>query len=212
MNKKKTNRKGFTLIELLVVIAIIAVLSIVVILSLNPAELLRQARDSNRVSDLATLKSAISLYLADQSIPVLGTSTQCYIGVGNATATMYTPSQTGVWAATTTCAAWFASATSMTTSTSRSISGSGWIPVPFSNISAGTPIGQEPVDPVNTFGTAAAKSSGAFFYGYIMSGTTFKLSAFTESVKYSASGTNDVESTDGGNNNFVYEQGTALSL
>ena len=41
-------RSGFTLIELLVVIAIIAILAVVVILTLNPAQLLAQARDSTR--------------------------------------------------------------------------------------------------------------------------------------------------------------------
>src|SRR5271163_765603 len=67
MRKNNKFRKGFTLIELLVVIAIIAILAVVVILTLNPAELLRQARDSNRESDFATLKSAIGLYSADVS-------------------------------------------------------------------------------------------------------------------------------------------------
>ncbi len=65
MRKNLKNQKGFTLIELLVVIAIIAILAVVVILTLNPAELLRQSRDSNRVSDFATLKSAIGLYSED---------------------------------------------------------------------------------------------------------------------------------------------------
>src|SRR5471030_3210736 len=73
--KNTKNRSGFTLIELLVVIAIIAILSVVVILTLNPAELLRQARDSNRVSDFATLKSALGLYAAD-----VNTTTAMYAG------------------------------------------------------------------------------------------------------------------------------------
>ena len=38
------------MIELLVVIAIIAIVSVVVLLVLNPAQLLMQSRDSNRVS------------------------------------------------------------------------------------------------------------------------------------------------------------------
>ena len=50
--KNRKNRKAFTLIELLVVIAIIAVLSVVVILSLNPAELLRQAPHTTPVGRL----------------------------------------------------------------------------------------------------------------------------------------------------------------
>jgi len=48
-------RSAFTLIELLIVIAIIAILSIVVILVLNPAQLLKQSRDSNRVSLICRL-------------------------------------------------------------------------------------------------------------------------------------------------------------
>lgn len=64
-----SSRRGFTLIELLVVIAIIAILAVVVVLTLNPAEMLAEARDSNRISDLTTMKQAIELYLADTSDP-----------------------------------------------------------------------------------------------------------------------------------------------
>ena len=53
--------KGFTLIELLIVIGILAVLATITVLVLNPAQLFAQARDSQRVSDLSTLRSAISL-------------------------------------------------------------------------------------------------------------------------------------------------------
>ncbi|HEY4525527.1 MAG TPA: prepilin-type N-terminal cleavage/methylation domain-containing protein, partial [Candidatus Paceibacterota bacterium] len=49
------HRKSFTLIELLIVIAIVAILSTVVIITLNPAELLRQSRDSVRLSDLSLM-------------------------------------------------------------------------------------------------------------------------------------------------------------
>ena len=79
-NKKKVI-SGFTLIELLVVIAIIAVLAVVVILTLNPAGLLQEARDSNPISDMATLKSGLSLYLADVAPPALlpaTTTSPCY--------------------------------------------------------------------------------------------------------------------------------------
>ena len=57
-------KKGFTLIELLIVIAILAILATTVVLVLNPAQILAQARDAQRISDLSSIKSAIALYLA----------------------------------------------------------------------------------------------------------------------------------------------------
>ena len=86
-------KRGFTLIELLVVIAIIAILAVVVVLVLNPAELLKQSRDSNRLSDLSTLKTGISLYIQDGQLPNLASSTYgftgCYLSTisGNGTTT-----------------------------------------------------------------------------------------------------------------------------
>ena len=68
MARKSSFSRGFTLIELLVVIAIIAILAVVVVLTLNPAEMMREARDSNRLSDLATLQSAINLYNTDAAV------------------------------------------------------------------------------------------------------------------------------------------------
>jgi prepilin-type N-terminal cleavage/methylation domain-containing protein len=41
--------KGFTLIELLIVIAILAILATAVVLVLNPAQILAQARDAQRI-------------------------------------------------------------------------------------------------------------------------------------------------------------------
>ena len=62
------HRSGFTLIELLVVIAILAVLAVVVVLTLNPFALLQESRDANRLSDMATLNSAINISLADNPL------------------------------------------------------------------------------------------------------------------------------------------------
>lgn len=221
-------RKGFTLIELLIVIAIIAVLSVVVILSLNPAELLRQARDSNRISDMATMKSAIALYLADIASPQIGTTGSCYLSAQTATQ-FDTVSTSGVWAVNgVNCANWSVTATTTALTYATSTRGinstpgaqTGWIPINFSAISSGSPIGQEPVDPVNATGTATCTgnyssvslSSCALFYSYIPSGTTFKLTAFMESTKYSKGGAGDVTTNDGGLNSYIFESGTNPTL
>jgi prepilin-type N-terminal cleavage/methylation domain-containing protein len=196
------NNAGFTLIELLVVIAIIAILSVVVILTLNPAELLRQARDSNRVSDFATLKSALSVFEADVSTSsaiALGSYGTLYANSG-ATAvssTYVNGSTTGAWGYATT------SAVTVATTTSRLVNGTGWIPVNFTAISSGAPIGSLPVDPVN---------SASYTYTYAPSSTVFKLAAKMESAKYGYNGTGDVVSVDGGVSTSTYEQGTKLSL
>lgn len=73
--------KGFTLIELLVVIAILGILATLVVLAINPAEAQRKSRDATRLSDLATLRKAIDLAIADGKVipgtvaaPFTGTS------------------------------------------------------------------------------------------------------------------------------------------
>jgi len=203
---------GFTLIELLVVIAIIAILAVVVILTLNPAQLLAQARDSTRISDLSTLRTSLSLFQVDTpSIPV-GTPATCYSSLPETV--FWTPDQTGIWGATTTCAAWMVSTDNVATSaTPSAIDSSGWVPVNFADISAGSPLGQEPIDPINTMGIGVTQLTGAFFYSFAAGVTsTFKLGAFLESAKYSNGGSGDAVSADGGTNNYVLEEGTDMGL
>jgi prepilin-type N-terminal cleavage/methylation domain-containing protein len=183
MNK----RFGFTLVELLVVIAVIAILMVVVVLVINPGELLRQSRDSNRLSDMATLKSAIMLFTADVATS-LGTSGKCYTYMASSTAT--------------TSCTWFSTAsTTVNVSSSKAVDGTGWIPVNFQLISAGVPIRQIPVDPI--------PNNTSTFYSYAASGTTlFKLAAKMESAKFNFGGSGDVVSTDGGTSTSTYETGS----
>ena len=210
-------RKGFTLIELLVVIAIIAILAIVVILTLNPAQLIQQARDSNRVSDFATVKSAIGYYLEDVTNPSLG--------IGTAGATCYEdgPVTSGSTSHSTTTCPWFATATSTVVSTTsratNTSSSASWIPINLSSISVGAPIGQWPIDPLNTISptsTLSQNTSTDHFYSFAASTSTtnysYKLGVHMESVKYVNGGSGDLETTDGGSNANEYEQGSSLSL
>ena len=197
---------AFTLIELLVVIAIIAILAVVVVLTLNPAELLRQSRDADRVSDMATLTSAINLYSADQSgAPSysLGTPSTTYFS-------FYDPAATSSVGTNCATAGLFQqpygwSYQCPASSTLRNVNNTGWIPVNFSGISSGSPFGALPIDPSDS-------SSSHLYYTYTTNGSTYELAAAMESQKYQFDGANDVESNDGGANAYLLEKGTNLSL
>lgn len=185
INKRE---KGFTLIELLVVIAILAVLAVAVVLVLNPAELLKEGRDTTRISDLATLNSAIALYTAD----VINGS---WIAVTNCTASTTSPS--GI-------------AASCNLATSTVVTGTGWVNINFTSIASGSPLPRLPIDPNN----GAACKSGVCEYAYISSSTlgVYKLEANMESTKFSSGTGTAVVGNDGGIYATVYEVGSNLQL
>lgn len=114
---------GFTLIELLVVIAIISILAAIMTLVINPIELIKQSRDTTRISDLGSLVNAISIAIQEST--------------DTAAKTYCTPPED----ASLPC--------SGTSTGSRAVDGTGWVKVNFTknkNITVAT----LPVDPVNT--------------------------------------------------------------
>ncbi len=149
--------RGFTLIELLIVIGILAVLATTVVLVLNPAQILAQARDSQRLSDLNSVKSAIALYLSTADTPTVGVGPTCTAtgcdGAGKP----------------------FVDA--ITVSTSTAVNGTGWVLIALTNTSGGSSLAALPLDPTN---------SGNYFYAYKGDDTnkTFELDTRLESSKF----------------------------
>ncbi len=189
-------RRAFTLIELLVVIAIIAILAVVVVLTLNPAQLLKESRDANRLSDAATLKNALSIYSEDVG-GNLGSSSVAYISIPDPAATSTAGDQCQGLGLPAAASSTYHCASS---STFRNTNGIGWIPVNFASTSIGSPISSLPVDPINT-------TSSGEFYTYETNGTQWETTMALESSKYIST-----EASDGGPYTDLYEQGTNLAL
>lgn len=61
----KKYKKGFTLIEILLVLGIIAILAGIVLVAINPSRQFKQARDSQRVSNVNAILNAIGQNIAD---------------------------------------------------------------------------------------------------------------------------------------------------
>ena len=195
----KTSTKGFTLLELLIVIAILAILASVTFIALNPAELLRKARDTQRMADLASMRTAVNYYITNASTPALNSGSTT-VGCAD-DATKYTFSAVGSVAAT--------GMTASTTS-SQAVDGTGWVPVSLSGLTGGSPLAKWPVDPNPT----ASNATPGRYYAYLCNhtNTTFEIFANMESSTYQNGGTGDVESKDGGSLPTVYEVGTVLNL
>ena len=170
---KNNFSKGFTLVELLIVITILAALAAAVVLVLNPAELLAQARDAQRLSDMTTMRDSINLFISQVTAPNL-----CVTASGCSAGGHCTNGTAGPFS-TTTC----------TTVAVRTIAGAGWVTVNFTLMPGGSPIATLPMDPVNVT---------PYFYAFKSDNTarTFELATRLESVRHRV-----MMTTDGGNQN-----------
>ncbi len=168
-----TSKRGFTLIELLIVIAILAILMVTVIITLNPSELLKQSRDTNRLSDMNTLDNALRIASLD-SLP-MGSSSIVYVSLPDPQAT----SSAGTNCQGLNLPALLPSYTyhCPASSTYRNTNGQGWLPINFTQVSQGSPLPQLPIDPMNI-------SSSQRYYSYITNGTQYTLTANPESNKF----------------------------
>ncbi len=185
-------KKGFTLIELLIVIGILAILATTVVLVLNPAQILAESRDTQRVSDFSTIQSAVSLLLSTAN------TTINFSDYSSCTATGCT--------AVALCGGRVTQAVPACVPNSiRAVDGLGWIKIDFSQTSGGSALTNLPIDPVN---------SGTNYYTFVsnQTNTTYEINTKLESTKYSSGGSSDKETPDGGNNNALYEVGNDPGL
>ena len=189
-------RKGFTLLELLIVIGILAILSTTMIVVINPAQLLKKARDSQRIADLSSLKTAIAYFVTetDNCSNAMGDTNHTYSDVASVS-----------------CDSRAAANSGSGDGSGYTTNGDGWIPIDFDGMTGGSPIGSLPHDPNPTSATA----NPGRYYVYLVGSTsdyTFQLVANMESTYYSNGGAGDVESNDGGNISTLYEIGTTNVL
>jgi prepilin-type N-terminal cleavage/methylation domain-containing protein len=189
--------QSFTLIELLVVIAILALLMSMVVITLNPAEMLRKSRDTKRISELKELNNALGVFQANKSSTSLGTASTTYVSIpainSNCSDISLPTLPTGY------------SYACSTTTNYKKTDGTGWIPINFNSLDTGSPIATLATDPTN------ATTTG-LFYTYTPSSTAYELNTTFESNVYRLSGDSDKASTDGGDSYSIYEIGTDLTL
>ncbi|MDP3057803.1 MAG: type II secretion system protein [bacterium] len=216
MKTSKNLTKGFTLLELLIVIAILAILSVTLVLILNPAESLKKSRDTQRMSDLSTIKTAIGLYLTSVNPAYLGgaaANTACKTGAGAGTwaandKIFYSVDSTTLITGTLDGSALVVAGQVVAADIGKT-DGTGWLPVNLSGITGGSPVSNMPLDPTNSIGTYSAVTNLDKVYRYACHDTnlTFEIDAVLESSEFSNKMTKD-----GGNNTAYYEVGTKLDI
>ena len=195
-------------------IAVIAVLSAILIFILDPTETLRKSRDSQRISDLGSLKTAIGIYLTTVPDAQLDGTTgikqdKCLGGGGTPTIFASIDSSNALSATSLTGSA-FGAWGQVTAASLTAIDGTGWLPVNLSAITGGSPISNLPIDPTNTAASTPANTDLFYRYACQKSPLTFEIDAKLESIAFTS--TDNRAQKDGGNNTLLYEVGTDLSI
>ncbi|MCL4406332.1 MAG: prepilin-type N-terminal cleavage/methylation domain-containing protein [Patescibacteria group bacterium] len=185
--------QGFTLVELLLVIGILGIMGGITVLVLRPAELLKQARDSERLADMKTLSQLFTSYTTQVS-ELYGNPQNIYLSLPDTNPDCSSYSLPDIPSGY--------SYHCVSTANLKKVDGTGWIPVNFNSIPGGSPIAVLPVDPANNV---------SYYYSFVEGGS-YSLTSFLESQKR-AQEKPDTEATGSlRQDGFVYAIGTDLDL
>ncbi len=221
---KYFSKKGFTLLELLIAIAILAVLGLILFLTINPGELLKKSRDAQRMSDLSTINTAISLYKVNISVPKMAgiDNVGCK---GTVNSTDWQPTDYIYYSYPNDAPGSVISGKNfdgmtfttggphqVTQESSGLINGLGWLPINFTKIIGNSPISNLPIDPVNKIADPTQPNDKDLVYRYICleNNLKYEINATLESQAYTVS--DNKMANDGGNNANYYEVGTDLNI
>ena len=175
------------------------------------------------MADLATLKTALGIYLLNTASPKLAGSSNagCRGAIGN---TSWQPSDyiyysypsDGPGGAIT---AKNLDGVTFTTGGAHQVAndhlgatdGTGWLPIDFTSIPGGSPISSLPIDPVNTMADPTKPSSTDLVYRYICSENSnqYEIAATLESKAYTV---DDNKMAKGGGSPNYYKVGTNINL
>lgn len=178
--------KSFTLLELLIVIGILAVLSTALIMVIRPAEQFRKSRDSSRVSQLDSLRTALNMALMENVS--LGEDHTVYLSLPSndpSCSDLSLPPLPNSW--TYHCS---------NSQNFRKIDGTGWIPINFTQLVT-VNLPALPIDPLN---------NTTYYFTYTTGGS-YELTALLESSERHEPALNDGDAFPG-----LYAVGTSLNL
>ena len=124
------------MIEVLISVGVVATLSAAVFVAINPAELLRQARDSIRLADTRTIRAVANLYRVDVG-GYMGDNHVIYISLPDmdpSCGNLALPGLPTGWRYN--CVPF---------SSQKNVNGFGWLPLNLSAISIGSPLSSLPI-------------------------------------------------------------------
>ncbi len=189
------NSQSFTLIEMLITIAIIAVLMTVTVVAINPNEMTKKARDTQRLTDMSNLQMIMELA---RSEGMLNSSycdgTKIYASLPSETPLSDSNLPAGVfWA-------------QVSKDKIRNADGTGWLPFNFKNL-VGLQVSVLPVDPKNSL------NDSLYYTFYCNPQRQYIFTAYPESKTFGPKGGKDSKTiADGGPDPYVYEVGNNLFI